>query len=187
MTKLTSTLRYLALALIFTLTGCSVFTPASEDYGKRSFGVYWDDQTTESRAKKVLRDAHPGLEDAHLSATSFNGVLLLTGQVPSEEAKEVAGKTVSELRHVKTVHNELQVAGPTSLVARSNDVWLSTKVKTALVTDETIEGSRVKVVTEDGVVYLMGLMTRDEADAVVEKARQVFGVQKIVKAFEYIN
>lgn len=169
------------------LGGCAALTPASEDYGKRSFGVYWDDQTTESRGKKLLRDAHPGLADAHLSVTSFNGVVLLTGQVPSEEAREAAAAVIKELRHVKTVHNELQVAGPTSMVARSNDVWLSTKVKTALVTDDAIEGNRVKIVTEDGVVYLMGLMTRDEAETIVERARQVFGVQKIVKVFEYIN
>lgn len=187
MNIVTFTIKALVLTLVATLTGCSALTPASEDYGKRSFGTYWDDQTTESRAKKVLREAHPDLKDAHFSVTSFNGVVLLTGQVPSEEAREVATETVDELRHVKTIHNELQVAGPTSMVARSNDAWLSTKVKTALVTDDAIEGSRVKVVTEDGVVYLMGLLTRNEADTVVEKARQVFGVQKIVKAFEYIN
>ncbi|MDZ7686868.1 MAG: BON domain-containing protein [Gammaproteobacteria bacterium] len=161
-----------------------VLTTAADASFRRSQPGRRNDET---RAKKALRDAHPDLEDAHLSVTSFNGVVLLTGQVPSEEAKEVASKTVGELRHVKTLHNELQVAGPTSMVARYNDGWLSTKVKTALVTDEAIEGSRVKVVTEDGVVYLMGLMTRNEADAIVEKARQVFGVQKIVKAFEYIN
>lgn len=187
MKDLTPLTKILIIAAALSVSGCSVFTPASEDYGKRSFGVYWDDQTTESRAKKLLRDAHPELKDAHLSVTSFNGTVLLTGQVPSEEAKQVAGATVDELRHVKTVHNELQIAGPTSMVARSNDVWLSTKVKTALISDETIEGSRIKIVTEDGVVYLMGLVTRDEADGVVERARNVFGVQKIVKAFEYIN
>ncbi len=186
-TTLTLRTLFLLIATISLLSGCSALTPASEDYGKRSFGVYWDDQTTESRAKKVLRQAHPDLADAHLSVTSFNGSVLLTGQVPSDEAKQVAASTVAELRHVKFVHNELEVAGPTSMVARSNDVWLSTKVKTALVTDESIEGNRIKVITEDGVVYLMGLVTRDEGDLVVERARQVFGVQKIVKAFEYIN
>ena len=187
MNRYAQALTTLLLASTLSLSGCSVFTPVSEDYGKRSFGVYWDDQTTESRAKKVMRQAHPELEDAHLSVTSFNGTVLLTGQVPSEEARQAAGKAVEELRHVKSVHNELDIAGPTSMVARSNDVYLSTKVKTALITDDSIEGSRVKVVTEDGVVYLMGLLTRNEAETVVDRARQVFGVQKIVKAFEYID
>lgn len=169
------------------LSGCALVTPASEDYGKRSFGTYWDDQTAESRGKKLIRDAHPELEDAHFTVTSFNGVALLTGQVPSEEARQLAESTLAKLRHVKTVHNELQIAGPTSMVARTNDTWLSTKVKTALFTDEGIQSGRIKIVTEDGVVYLMGLLTRNEGEAAVERARTVYGVQKIVKVFEYIN
>ena len=113
--------------------------------------------------------------------------MLLTGQVPSEDTKTLADQKVAELRKVKTVHNELQVAGPTSMVARSNDTWLMTKVKTALLTSNRVSGNRIKVVTEDGIVYLLGLLTRDEADAAVDVARQVYGVQKIVKVFEYIN
>ncbi len=176
----------LVMALMF-LSGCALVTPASEDYGKRSFGTYWDDQMAESRGKKLIRDAHPDLEEAHITVTSFNGVALLTGQVPSEEARQLAESTLVKLRHVKTVHNELQIAGPTSMVARTNDTWLTTKVKTALFTDEGTQSGRIKIVTEDGVVYLMGLLTRNEGDVAVERARTVYGVQKIVKVFEYIN
>lgn len=175
------------LTTLLLLQGCSAILPATEDYGKRSLGTVWDDQMTESRAKGLILQAHPELAEAHVNATSFNGVVLLTGQVPSEEASKVAGETASKLRHVNKVHNELNVAGPTSMVARSNDSWLTTKVKTRLLMDSTINGNRIKVVTEDGVVYLLGLVTRDEADNVVVVARSVFGVQKIVKVFEYIN
>jgi osmotically-inducible protein OsmY len=175
------------LFILFMLGGCAAIMPASEDYGKRSLGTVWDDQMTETRAKRLIREAHPDLNDAHINVTSFNGIALISGQVPSAEAKELAGATVSKLRHVKTVHNELEIAGPTSLVARTNDSWLTTKVKTALVSDGEVDGNRIKVVTEDGVVFLLGLLTRNEADLAVERARQVYGVQKIVKVFEYIN
>ncbi|MEX0943525.1 MAG: BON domain-containing protein [Pseudomonadales bacterium] len=175
------------LTTLLLLQGCSAILPATEDYGKRSLGTVWDDQMTESRAKGLIRQAHPDLTDAHVNVTSFNGAVLLTGQVPSEEVRKVADETVAKLRHVTRVHNELDVAGPTSMVARSNDSWLTTKVKSRLLADNTISGNRIKVVTEDGVVYLLGLVTRDEADSVVEVARNVFGVQKIVKVFEYIN
>lgn len=178
---------WLMIVIVLALQGCSALIPASENYGKRSFGTWWDDQMTESRARKIIRAAHPDLEEAHFDVTSFNGVVLITGQVPSEEARKIASDKAADLRHVKTVHNELKVAGPTSMIARSNDSWLATKVKTGLLADSAIEGNRIKVVTEDGVVYLMGLLTRDEAEFAVERARKVYGVQKIVKVFEYIN
>ncbi|HKI74000.1 MAG TPA: BON domain-containing protein, partial [Pseudomonadales bacterium] len=120
------------LALLFLLQGCSLFMPATEDYGKRTLGTVWDDQMTESRAGNILRQSSPELKDAHFAVTCFNGVILLTGQVPSEAAKKLAGDKVAGLRKVKLVHNELQIAGPTSLVARTNDSWLTAKVKTDL-------------------------------------------------------
>lgn len=141
----------------------------------------------ESRASSNIKSVNEQLSKANIEVTSFNGVVLLTGQVPSEDAKRQAEEAIDGVRNVRKVHNELEVAGPTSIPSRLNDSYLSTKVKTALLTDGDAEGSRTKVVTENGVVYLMGLLTRDEADAAVQRAREVFGVQKIVKMFEYIN
>jgi osmotically-inducible protein OsmY len=94
---------------------------------------------------------------------------------------------VHDLRGVRKVHNELQISGPTSMVSRSNDAWLVTKIKTAMFVNDETDALRIKVVTENGVVYLLGLLTRDEADKAVEVSRSVYGVQKIVKVFEYIN
>ena len=171
----------ITLALIATLQGCaSVTGPTSEDQGSRTLGTVWDDQMIESRGKAIIRAATPELKEAHLGVTSFNGQVLLTGQVSSEEEKQAAGAAIKDLRKVRTVHNELEIAGPTSLVARTNDSWLTTKVKTALFTNEDTDAGRVKVVTENGVVYLMGLLSKAESEATVEKTRQVFGVQKIV-------
>ena len=181
--------RYLLLLTPFLiLQGCSSVTgPTSEDYGKRTLGTVLDDQGIESRGKANIRTAHEKLKKAHINITSFNGMVLLTGQVESDEIKSIAAASIKDLRKVRTVHNELEVAGPTSMMARTNDSWLSTKVKTALLSSSKTEGGRIKVVTENSVVYLMGLLTRSEAEAAVEKTRKVFGVQKIVKVFEYIN
>jgi osmotically-inducible protein OsmY len=180
--------KLMGLILLALLQGCaSVTGPVSEDYGKRTLGTVWDDQMIESRGSANIRAANAELGEAHLSVTSFNGMVLLTGQVPSEAVKQAAGAAVKDLRKVRTVHNELEIAGPTSMMARTNDAWLTTKVKTALFAGEDTETGRVKVVTENGIVYLMGLLSRTEADAAVETTRQVFGVQKIVKVFEYIN
>ena len=175
------------LALLFLLGGCAMFMPATEDYGKRTMGTVLDDQMTESRAGNILRAASPELKKSHFAVTSFNGIVLLTGQVPSEAAKQLAGEKVAAMRKVRLVHNELQIAGPTSLVARTNDSWLTAKVKTDMLASDKVSGNRIKVVTEDGVVYLMGLLTHHEAKEAVEVARQVYGVQKIVTAFEYID
>ncbi len=179
----------LILILTLTLTGCSSMssTPVSEDYGRRTFGTWWDDKMLQSNGLRNIKASHEQLKKAHITVTSFNGVLLLTGQVPSEELREIAANQVKDLRKVRKVHNELEVAGPTSTVARANDGWLTTKVKTKLGLSDQAEGDRIKVITENGVVYLMGLLTRDEADAAVQLAQSVYGVQKIVKVFEYIN
>ena len=178
----------ISLLMFLALNGCSTVTgPTSEDYGKRTLGTVWDDQMIESRGKANIRAADEQLKKTHISITAFNGMVLLTGQVASEELKNIAGSSITDLREVRTVHNELEVAGPTSMMARTNDAWLTTKVKAALLSSSDTEGSRVKVVTENGIVFLMGLLTRSEGEAAVEKTRKVFGVQKIVKVFEYIN
>lgn len=177
----------IAILSVLLAVGCSTAVPLSDDTGKRTIGTSLDDMMAASRAKSNIKNVNPQLADAHIDVTAFNGMLLLTGQVPSEEAKQEAERAVEGVRNVRIVHNELEIAGPTSIPARMNDSYLSTKVKTALLTDSDTEGGRTKVVTENGVVYLMGLLTRNEAEAAVAKAREVYGVQKIVKVFEYLN
>ena len=166
----------LILALFLT-TSCTV----------NSVGEAFDDSRNESLAKKRVGNANPGLADANINVTSFDGIVLLTGQVSSADLISMASAQVEPLRNVRKVHNELTVAGKTSLLSRTNDTWLTTKVKSALSAAESTDASRIKVVTENGVVYLMGLLTRAEADAAVDIARDIQGVQKIVKVFEYIN
>ncbi|PTT93815.1 phospholipid-binding protein, partial [Pseudomonas sp. HMWF005] len=119
--------------------------------------------------------------------TSFNGVVLLAGQTPREDLKAKAEQAAANVQRVKKVHNELQVIAPSSFLARQNDAWLTTKIKTQMLTDASIPGSRIKVVTENGIVYLLGLLTKQEAQQATNLVQSVSGVQKIVKLFEYID
>lgn len=180
------------LILIFTTSCTSLISatrkgPIQEDYGKRSFGRFIDDGSIETKARVNLRKSSPQLKAAHLGVTSYNGIVLLVGQVPNAEMQELAESIVERVRNVRRVHNELSIAGPISMPARSNDSWLTTKVKTKLLGSSKVKGRRVKVVTENGVVHLMGLLTRAEGDQVVNTIRGTFGVQKIVRLFEYID
>lgn len=169
---------HLTLFLLITLLAACTATSISGTY---------DDSRNESLAKKLIRQASPALKEAHINVTSFNGVVLITGQVPSEDLIQLATTQVEPLRNVRRVHNELQVAGPTSFLSRTNDSVLTAKVKSAMSASEDTDAGRIKVVTENGAVFMMGLVTRDEADAAVDLARRVQGVQKIVKVFDYIN
>lgn len=123
---------------------------------------------------------------AHINITSYNYTVLLTGEVLDEKAKEEAEKIVFQVERVKTVVNELQIAGVSSLASRGNDTYLTGRVKAAFVAAQKFSPNHVKVVTEAGVVYLMGLATRKEADDATEIARNISGVRKVVRVFEYI-
>ena len=171
-------MHFLVLILaLFLTTSCTV----------NSVSEAFDDSRNESLAKKRIMNVNPGLADANINVTSFDGIVLLTGQVSSADLIPIASAQVEPLRNVRKVHNELTVAGKTTLLSRTNDSWLTTKVKSALSAAESSDATRIKVVTENSVVYLMGLLTRAEADAAVDIARDIQGVQKIVKVFEYIN
>lgn len=190
-------MRYLISVLILSSTlllqscsnliGVATDEPIVQNPGKRTFGTLLDDQQIETLAHVNLDKSDEGLKNAHISVTSYNGVVLLTGQVADSQLREKAAHVVGELKKVRQVHNELQIQGKTSLLARSNDTWLSSKVKTRLLADGDISGARIKVVTEDGVVYLMGLLSRIEAEKAADVARSTSGVQKVVRVFEYID
>ncbi len=180
------------IALIPFLQGCSSIIsattadPIPEKPDKRTTGAYIDDGIIEIKSLVNIDKAHPELAQAHIVVTSYNGVVLLAGQVPSEDLRQLAAKTIAQIGNVRRVHNELTISGSTSWVARSNDSWITTKVKSKLFANGETQGRRIKVTTENGVVYLMGLVSKDEADRAAEVARKTSGVQKVVRIFEYI-
>ena len=123
----------------------------------------------------------------HINVTSFNRTVLLTGEMPTEAAKAEAEKIAREVPNVKSISNELAVAGSSSLGGRSNDSYITSKVKASFVDANKFVAAHVKVVTEAGVVFLLGIVNQAEADAAVEIARTTVGVQKVVRVFEVVS
>lgn len=187
-------LSLLTLTLCLSISGCSSFLtatrdkPIEDDRGTRTFGSKIDDSLIETKVAVNVAKANPDLDEgSHIIVTSFNGIVLLAGQTPRAELKSLAEQAAGSVQRVKKVNNELQVMPPSSILARNNDAWLTTKIKTQMLTDNTIPGSRIKVVTENGIVYLLGLVTQQEATRATNLVQGVSGVQKIVKLFEYID
>jgi osmotically-inducible protein OsmY len=161
--------------------------PIQLDTGSRTLGTVLDDEKLETVALVNIRKGHPGLKAAHINVVSFNGVILLTGEVSSGQLRDQAGSIVRDIHLVRQVFNEIQVQGKTSILSRTNDTWLTSKVKTILISNKDIDSSRIKIVTENGTVYLLGLLSRMEAEKAASRVSLIGGVQKVVKAIEYID
>lgn len=152
---------------------------------RRSSGAYIEDESIEWKATNRIKERFG--TRVHANVTSFNRNVLITGEVPDEESRAEVEKLVSEVTNVKAVNNELQIAGASSLTSRSNDSYLTSKVKARFVDSNKFSAHHVKVITESNVVYLMGLVTRREADDATEIARTTGGAQKVVRVFEYLD
>jgi osmotically-inducible protein OsmY len=152
---------------------------------RRSTGTQVDDQTIEVRAASAIFAAVG--ERAHVNATSYNRVVLLTGEVPVEADRAKVEAVVAKVENVRAVVNELAVMPKSSFSQQSNDALITGKVKAAFVDAKDLQVGSMKVVTERGVVYLMGRVTEAEATAAGNAARSVGGVQKVVKVFEIIT
>jgi osmotically-inducible protein OsmY len=152
---------------------------------RRTSGAQLEDQAIELKSVNRLREALG--ERAHISVTSYNRMVLITGEVPDEATKASAEQVVARVENVKSTVNELGVMGSSSLTARSNDAILTSKVKATFVDAKDLQANAVKVVTERSVVYLMGRVTEKEGARAAELARTVSGVQKVVRVFEYIT
>ncbi len=174
----------ITLITLSCLAGCSVF---SSDPGHRTPGVVIDDAVLENLVEQEIRKSDSGFKGSHLVIVAYNGLVLIAGQVASPELKTKASEVTQQLRRVRKVHNELTVGGPTSIMARTNDGWLTSKVKSRLLANKEVSGNKIKVQTENGTVFLLGLVPRAQADAAVAVASNVYGVQKIVKVFEYLD
>lgn len=175
------------------LQGCVTAAVASLISGativndKRSLGKLIDDQTIELSAYAALRKNKGIADNTHIVVTSVNGSVLIVGQAANTHLKELVAKTISELNSVEQIHNQIRVSNNISLTTRSNDVWLTSKVKMALFNSDKVEAINIKVVTENAEVFLMGLLNEEKAKEAVEVARNVSGVNRVFKAFEYVD
>ena len=152
---------------------------------RRTSGAYVEDEAIEDKASS--RIANQLKKDVHVNVTSFNRNVLITGEAQSNEVKAEVGRIVSGIENVRNVNNELVVSGPTSLTSRSSDSMITSDVKLRFMSDKRFSADRVKVVTENGTVFLMGIVKRAEADAATEVASTTSGAQRVVRLFEYLD
>ena len=183
----------LTCSLIILLSGCGSFLATmqadtiEDDPGERTMGQLIEDDNIETKAIVNIHAADDAFDDANLVVVSFNGYVLIAGQVSSEELKATATDVLRKIHGVRRIYNELEIASPSSGMTRTSDTWITTKVKSWLLGSTDIQGTRVKVFTENGVVYLMGLATSEEADRISDKAASIGGVQRVVRLFEIID
>jgi osmotically-inducible protein OsmY len=152
---------------------------------RRSSEVYIADQGLELRASSRISEKYG--DKVHVNVTSYNRMMLLTGEAPTAEIKTDVEKIASSVPDVKSIANELAIAGPSSYGVRSNDSYITSKVKARFIDAGKFNANVVKVVTEAGVVFLLGIVTQAEADAAVEIARTTGGVLKVVRVFEIVS
>jgi osmotically-inducible protein OsmY len=151
---------------------------------RRTTGSQVDDELIEDKTTVTITERFKG--DFHINVTSYNGIVLLTGEVPAEAAKADIAEIARTTPKVRLVQNELVVGPVTDMGSRSNDTLITSKVKSRFVEANKFQINHVKVVTERGVVYLMGVVRRDEGEAAANIASTTAGVQRVVKVFEYI-
>lgn len=164
------------------VTGATAGALMYED--RRTGGIFVEDENIEWKALARIRER---FKDAHVNATSFNRKVLLTGEATTEDAKRRIEETVRSIESVREVVNELQVAGVSSLASRGNDTLVTSNVKARMVNNGRFSPNHVKVITEQGVVYLMGIVTPKEGEAAADIARSTSGVSRVVKVFEYLG
>ena len=156
-----------------------------EDPSERTAGAVIEDQAIETKIIVNMKSQDSAFKQTHFDVISHNGVVLLIGQVESEQLKILATEIASQAStKIKRIHNELEVTEKSSFMDRSSDVWIATKVRTLMLTDNQVPSSQVRVIAENGAVYLMGLISQADGDNAAKVARNV---SKVVKVFEYIN
>ncbi|MFZ5502690.1 MAG: BON domain-containing protein [Pseudomonadota bacterium] len=179
------------LAVAGALQGCFPVVAAGVGTGvmvaedRRTSGIYLEDEVIESKVNKLIRKQFR--EDAHINVTSYNRNVLLTGEVPSEAVRTELGKLAAGIENVRNVYNDLVVSGVTSLTSRSSDSLITSNVKVRFVGTKAFKADHVKVVTENGTVFLLGIVYRAEAEAATELASTTGGVQRVVRLFEYLD
>jgi len=175
-----------------TLGGCGSMlasmeaNPIEDEPVERTLGRRLEDESVETKAMVNIRASDDEFDNAHLEIVSYNGFVLLAGQVPNAELKNQAAEVVRKIRGVRRIYNELEIAAPSSGMTRTSDTWITTKVKSWILGKPSTPGMRIKVVTENGVVYLMGLATEAEGQRITDVVSDISGVQRVVRLFEIV-
>lgn len=180
----------IALAIPLLLAGC--VAPSQNDPGYRTSGMVVEDHSLESGIYQQLVRHDARFRDANVRVHSFNGIVLITGQVPSEELRDKVLSVSTQARHARHVHNQLKVSANSRATDRARDTWLATKAKASLAhfklsNENAVDPSRVRIVVERNEAFLMGIVTRREAAQVTDIVKGVNGITRISRVFDYLD
>lgn len=183
-----------ALLLPVTLSGClpvaAIVIGATAGgaivYDKRPFSTQMQDKGAARNAQNLLDENKTLHGKVHITVAVFNRVGLMVGQARTPELRAYAYQIVSRVRHISRIYNEVTIGPNTSMARRGNDSWITTKIKAAMLAKPGLQSTQIKVVTENGVVYLMGVISRKQSLLAANAARKVPGVRKVVKVFQYV-
>jgi osmotically-inducible protein OsmY len=182
----------IVLCLALNLQGCIFVVGAAAGaaaaaavYDHRKVAQVVSDQKATNTAVDQL-NMIPGLkENSHINVTIFNHIALLTGEAINASYKEQAENAVKNVASIEKTYNQILIKGPSSPLSRTSDSWITAKIKTQMLATKDLKSGTIKVVTENGAVYLLGIVSQEQADGAVDIARGVSGVQKVVKIFQY--
>jgi osmotically-inducible protein OsmY len=165
------------------VTGAGVGVMAAED--RRTVATMSEDESIELKTLQRVSEKVPG--NVHLNVTSYNRMVLLTGEAPNDNARRDIERIAGSVENVRGVTNELTVGAPTTLSSRANDSYVTSKVKARFVDASKFNPLHVKVVTENSTVFLLGLVKRTEAKDAIDVTRTTEGVRKVITVFEYLD
>ncbi len=190
MRQLVSTLLLAAAAL--TMGGCAAVvagaaTTATVASDPRSTGTQFDDVTTGLAVEGKLDEVAKQLDKARVLSVVYNGNVLLVGQARSNEQRALAEEAARKVKGVKQIYNQIRLGHPIGLSTRSGDSWITTKIKAKLIDDNKIDSSRISVTTENGEVFLLGIVHRAEGERATEIVRTISGVTQVIRLFEYLD
>ncbi|KFZ36222.1 membrane protein [Shewanella mangrovi] len=179
--------------MMLTLTGCAGAMMAGTVGGAvmlnddRSIKTQLDDTNADFSIDSALRSNEELKSQCNISGISMNGNVLLIGQAPSSRLRDLAVSTIQSLKLGGKIHNQIRIGNPIAFTTRSNDSWITTKVKGRMLNDKVLDMTKIKVVTENGEVFLLGLVTREQGDLAADIASNTAGVRKVIKVFEYVE
>ncbi|CED78280.1 Uncharacterized protein YraP [Candidatus Hamiltonella defensa (Bemisia tabaci)] len=153
----------------------------------RTIGTQVDDSTLELRVINAINKDPKLKKEAKISVTAYQGKILLTGEAQSFELSERAKAIVAKVEGVSEIYNEIRQGHPVDLATTSSDIWITTKVRSQLLSILSMKSSKLKVVTENGEVFLLGLLTRKEGEAAAQIASKVSGVKHVTTVFTYVK
>lgn len=180
---------FVVILMAMLLQGCmNVATSGAQAvYNQRNIKKTLTDQYIAMRAFQSMHHNTHDFDDTNISISAYNGDVLLAGEVPEAWQRAKAEYLVKQIPDVKEVYNLVRISSPSSALTRVSDAWITAKVKAKLIASEDLDATQIKVVTENGTVYLMGLLQAHEAEAAAEIASNTDGVQRVVKVFSYMT